>query len=154
VADETAARRSDAGSGLDAVERRLLAEMPLHAITSVHGEAGLRERLLIEIAGFPAPDQDRVRDALALASRLHAGDRRQREPYINHLLRVAIRVLSHYRARDPDVARASGGARCAGYYSAGAPPGVTAPTPIQTGPVCPQAPNGYGITLDAVWPGG
>ena len=28
--------------------------MPLHAITSVHGEVGLRERLLIEIAQFPA----------------------------------------------------------------------------------------------------
>jgi hypothetical protein len=28
--------------------------MPLHAITSVHGEAGLRKRLAIEIAGFPA----------------------------------------------------------------------------------------------------
>ena len=32
---------------LDAAERRLLARMPLHAITSVHGEAGLRERLLL-----------------------------------------------------------------------------------------------------------
>ena len=30
-----------------AAERRLLAVMPLHAITSVHGEAGLRERLLV-----------------------------------------------------------------------------------------------------------
>ena len=49
------------------------------------------------------PDQDRVRDALALASRLHAGDRRQREPYVSHLLRVTIRILSHYRTRDPDV---------------------------------------------------
>jgi hypothetical protein len=107
VADEIAEWLSDAGSRLDPAERRLLAEMPLHAITSVHGEAGLRERLLIEIADFPAPDQDRVRDALALASRLHAGDRRQREPYVNHLLRVAIRILNHYRARDPDVACAA-----------------------------------------------
>ena len=31
------------------------AGMPLHAITSVHSEAGLRERLLMEIAGFPLP---------------------------------------------------------------------------------------------------
>ena len=54
--------------------------MPLHAITSVHGEAGLRERLLMEIAQFPAADRGRVQDALALASRLHAADRRQREP--------------------------------------------------------------------------
>ena len=39
--------------------------MPLHAITSVHGEAGLQERLATEIAGFPAADRDRARDALA-----------------------------------------------------------------------------------------
>ncbi len=77
---------SDAGIRLDAAERRLLVGMPLHAITSVHGEAGLRERLLMEIEQFPAAGCGRALDALALASQLHAGDRRQREPYINHLL--------------------------------------------------------------------
>jgi hypothetical protein len=92
---------------LDAAERRLLAQMPLHAITSVHGEAGLRERLLMEIAQFPAADRARAGEALALASRLHARDRRQREPYSNHLLRVTIRILSHYRVSDPDVACAA-----------------------------------------------
>jgi (p)ppGpp synthase/HD superfamily hydrolase len=92
---------------LGVAERRLLAEMPLYAITSVHGERGLRERLAIEIAGFPGADRDRVRQALALASRLHAGDRRQREPYLNHVLRVAIRIISHYRAADPDLACAA-----------------------------------------------
>jgi HD domain len=104
VADETANLMSDSGPGLDPAERRLLAGMPLHAITSVHGEAGLRERLLIEIAEFPAADQDRVRDALALASWLHTADRRQREPYVNHLLRVTIRILARYGVTDPDVA--------------------------------------------------
>jgi HD domain len=84
-------------------EQRLLAEMPLHAITSVHGEAGLRERLAIEIAGLPGADRDRIERALALASRLHAADRRQREPYVNHLLRAAIRIISHYRVSDADV---------------------------------------------------
>ena len=92
---------------LGPAERRLLAGMPLHAITSVHGEAGLRERLLMEIAQFPAADRGRAQDALALASRLHAADRRQREPYANHLLRVTIRILSHYRVTDPDVACAA-----------------------------------------------
>jgi (p)ppGpp synthase/HD superfamily hydrolase len=107
VAEETAKLMSDAGMGLDPAERRLLAGMPLHAITSVHGEAGLRERLLMEIAGFPAAELGRARDALTLASRLHAGDLRQREPYANHLLRVTIRILSHYRVADPDVACAA-----------------------------------------------
>ena len=31
----------------------------------------------------------------------------QREPYANHLLRVTIRILSHYRVSDPDVACAA-----------------------------------------------
>ena len=73
----------DAGAGQAGPgERRLLAGMPLHAITSVHGEAGLRERLLIEIDQFPAAERGQAQDALALASQLHAGDRRQREPYL------------------------------------------------------------------------
>jgi (p)ppGpp synthase/HD superfamily hydrolase len=92
---------------LDAAERRLLARMPLHAITSVHGEAGLRERLLHELSRFPAADRARAGDALALASRLHARDRRQREPYCSHLLRVTVRILSHYRVTDPDLACAA-----------------------------------------------
>ncbi len=95
------------GVRLDPAEQRLLAGMPLHAITSVHGEAGLRERLAIEIAQFPAADRDRATDALAVTSRLHAADRRQRDPYANHLLRVAIRILSHYQVADPDVACAA-----------------------------------------------
>jgi hypothetical protein len=35
---------SNAGVELGPAEQRLLPEMPLHAITSVHGEPGLRER--------------------------------------------------------------------------------------------------------------
>jgi HD domain len=84
-------------------ERRLLAAAPLHAITALHGEAGLRERFALEIAGFPGADRQRLERALDLAARLHAADRRQREPYVNHLLRVAIRIISHYQVRDADV---------------------------------------------------
>ena len=88
---------------MDTGRRRLLAAMPLHAITATYGEAGLRERFAAEIAAFGEPDRRRLDDALALATRLHAGDRRQSEPYVNHLLRVAIRIMSHYGVRDPDV---------------------------------------------------
>src|ERR1700748_1416798 len=83
--------------------RRLLATMPLHAITATYGEDGLRERFAAEIAGVAGPERERLGEALDLASRLHAGDRRQSEPYINHPLRVAIRILSHYGIRDPAV---------------------------------------------------
>jgi hypothetical protein len=107
MTEQTANPAPGAGTRLSPAERRLLAAMPLHAITSVHGEAGLRERLGMEIAAFRAADRGRVMDALALASRLHAADRRQREPYVNHLLRVTIRIISRYRVADPDVACAA-----------------------------------------------
>jgi len=77
--------------------------MPLHAITSTYGEQGLRERFAAEAAAFGEQDQRRLNRALELAARLHADDRREREPYVNHLLRVAIRIMSHYGVRDTDV---------------------------------------------------
>jgi hypothetical protein len=83
--------------------RRLVATMPLHAITSTYGEAGLRDRFAVEIASWPDADRRRMERALDLAGRLHAADRRDREPYVNHLLRVAIRIMSHYGVRDADV---------------------------------------------------
>ena len=90
MAEETAGLISGPDPDLDAAERRLLAQMPLHAITSVHGQAGLRERLLMEFERFGAADRGRARDALALACRLHAADRRQREPYANHYADLGI----------------------------------------------------------------
>jgi hypothetical protein len=73
---------SGTAASLSAAERRLLATMPLHAITSVHGEAGLRERLLLEVAGFPPADHARAEDALALASRLHCDKREQYRAHV------------------------------------------------------------------------
>jgi hypothetical protein len=87
--------------------RRLVGTMPLHAITSTYGEAGLRDRFAAEIASQPDADRRRMERALELAARLHAGDRRDQEPYVNHLLRVAVRIMSHYGVRDADVACAA-----------------------------------------------
>lgn len=77
--------------------------MPLHAITEVYGEAGLRDRFALEVAELPPEHRERLEEALALASELHAEDRRVREPYLNHLLRVAIRIMRYYGITDPDV---------------------------------------------------
>jgi hypothetical protein len=88
---------------MGAGERRLLAATPLHAITALHGEAGLRERFAMEIASFPDANRQRLERALDLAATLHAADRRQREPYVNHLLRVATRIITHYKVQDADV---------------------------------------------------
>ena len=88
---------------MDSEQQRLLTAMPLHAITSTYGEAGLRDRFAAEMASWPEADRLRLDRALDLAARLHAADHREREPYLNHLLRVAIRIMSHYGVRDPDV---------------------------------------------------
>lgn len=80
---------------------------PLHAITEVHGEAGLRTRFGLEIAQLDQAERPRVIRALELAAKVHANDRRVREPYVNHVLRVAIRILCYYRVRDGDVIAAA-----------------------------------------------
>jgi (p)ppGpp synthase/HD superfamily hydrolase len=80
-----------------------LATMPMHAITEIYGEAGLRERFRLETQRFDEPSRLRLTEALALASDLHRDDHRVREPYLNHLLRVAIRIMHHYEVDDVDV---------------------------------------------------
>ncbi|WP_344133471.1 HD domain-containing protein [Luedemannella flava] len=88
---------------MEGVSPRYLMTMPLHAVTEIHGEAGLRERFLLEIADLPEPDRSALIDALDLAAELHRDDRRTREPYLNHLLRTAIRIRRYYAIDDADV---------------------------------------------------
>jgi hypothetical protein len=96
--------RADSTHSIPDAERRILNLMPLHAITVLYGEQGLRARLAIETARFDdAHSRQKVGEALQLAARLHAADQRQREPYLNHLLRVALRIICHYDVRDTDV---------------------------------------------------
>ncbi len=84
--------------------RQLLSVMPLHAITTMHGEQGLRERFALETGRLTDPAaRYQVRETVQLAERLHVCDRRQREPYLNHLLRVALRIMVHYGVWEPDV---------------------------------------------------
>jgi (p)ppGpp synthase/HD superfamily hydrolase len=86
---------------------RMLLTMPLHAITEVYGEPGLRDRFALELETFPDGERAQLERALELAAELHAGDRRVREPYLNHLLRVAIRIIRYYDIRDVDVLTAA-----------------------------------------------
>lgn len=80
-----------------------LATMPMHAITEIHGEPGLLARFRLEVEAFDEAARARLTEALDLAADLHRDDRRVREPYLNHLLRVAIRLMHHYQVRDVDV---------------------------------------------------
>ena len=83
------------------VERRIVEVMPLHAITALYGERGLRERFAAETARFgDVAGRRKAKRALQLAGRLHALDHRQCEPHVNHLLRVALRIMCHYGVRD------------------------------------------------------
>lgn len=86
----------------------IVATMPLHAITTLYGEAGLRQRLALEAARLTGPGQrSAVADALDLAAKLHQADTRQREPYLNHPLRVALRIICHYEVLNAEVACAA-----------------------------------------------
>ena len=114
--DRRLAQAGPAGSGpepaggqpLDDLDRQQVLVMPLHAITYDYGEEGLRARFAAEIARLPGPaGRQQATQALELAGRLHAGDRRQREPYVNHLLRVALRINCHYGVDDPDIITAA-----------------------------------------------
>ena len=97
----TASPDADAGH---VIERRIVEHMPLHAITALYGERGLRERFATETArlGDPA-GRRKIKQALQLAGRLHSLDHRQREPFVNHVLRVALRIIVHYDVHDADV---------------------------------------------------
>src|SRR3954454_20898181 len=74
--------------------------MPLHAVTEVYDEPGVRRRLAVELDALPEVDRAAVAAAAGWAVRLHAGQRRTREPYVNHTLRVTLRMLCHYRLTD------------------------------------------------------
>jgi hypothetical protein len=94
---------TDTGEG-HTVERRIVDVMPLHAITALYGERGLRERFATETTRLGTPgDRRKVKQALQLAGRLHSLDHRQREPYVNHALRVALRIICHYDVCDADI---------------------------------------------------
>jgi (p)ppGpp synthase/HD superfamily hydrolase len=88
---------------MDSFPPQLVMSMPLHAITEMYGETGLRQRFALEIRRFERPDRDRLERALGLAAELHRLDRRSREPYLNHVLRTTIRVLTYYDVTDVDV---------------------------------------------------
>jgi hypothetical protein len=82
---------------------QVLLSMPLHAISEIYGEDGLRTRFGLEVARRPGLDRPKVERALELATELHREDRRSREPYLNHLLRSTIRVMCYYDVDDTDV---------------------------------------------------
>jgi (p)ppGpp synthase/HD superfamily hydrolase len=71
------------------------------------GEERLRSLFAAEIAALPSGGRRTLERALALATEVHLGQRRAREPYLNHVLRVAIRIIREYRIADTEVLAAA-----------------------------------------------
>jgi hypothetical protein len=98
----------DRAGVLPSAALQIVGTMPLHAITALYGEAGLRARLAMEAGRLTGAGQSsNVADALELATRLHQADMRQSEPYVNHVIRVALRIICHYGVLDAEVACAA-----------------------------------------------
>lgn len=73
-----------------------IADLDLYKITQNAGLVGLKNCLSIE-AGmrFDQAEQQQLQDAYEWASFFHSDDMRGHEPYMNHLLRVAIWVMRY-----------------------------------------------------------
>jgi hypothetical protein len=67
VAPHDTAKPAIVEARLGTAEGRLLATMPLHAITAIHGEDGLRARLLIEVGRGAPPYRSRPGADVAVA---------------------------------------------------------------------------------------
>lgn len=94
--------------GMNGITARQLLTMKIHVVDSNWSTEGLRAMLAAVLASFDAADQDTILRAERLASRLHARDLRTGgRPYVNHLLRVAIRVAHYYHVRDVDALTAA-----------------------------------------------
>lgn len=77
--------------------------VPLHVV-SAHGPEALLRRLRLEIDQFDPGERERIRRAARLAERLHAHDRRlSGEPYLHHVLRVPLRLITRWRVQDADL---------------------------------------------------
>lgn len=94
--------------GMQGISARQLLTMKIHVVDSNWSSEGLRAMLASVIANFEDEEREAIVRAERIASRLHADDTRSGgRPYVNHLLRVAIRIAHYYHVRDVDVLTAA-----------------------------------------------
>jgi (p)ppGpp synthase/HD superfamily hydrolase len=94
--------------GINGVTDRQLLAMKIGVVDSNWSSDGLRAMLAATLTDFDPDVRATVLRAERLASRLHAADIRSGgRPYVNHLLRVAIRVAHYYHVRDVDALSAA-----------------------------------------------
>jgi (p)ppGpp synthase/HD superfamily hydrolase len=94
----------EGSNGVDGISDRQLLTMKIGVVDSNWSSDGLRAMLAATLTGFDPEARANVLRAERLASRLHADDTRSGgSPYVNHLLRVTIRIAHYYHVRDVDV---------------------------------------------------
>lgn len=83
--------------------------MPLEQVSIEYGGEGLLFRLQQALArlALEEHEQEFVQQSIDLALDLHRDDMRTYEPYYNHLLRVALRLIEDLEVRDPTVISAA-----------------------------------------------
>lgn len=90
--------------GINGITERRLLTMKIHVVDTNWSSDGLRAMLAAVTASLDEGERAAIRRAERIASRLHAADMRTGgRPYVNHLLRVAIRIAHYYHVRDIDV---------------------------------------------------
>jgi (p)ppGpp synthase/HD superfamily hydrolase len=95
---------SHAVDAMEGISNRRLLEMKIHQVDTNWGTQGLHRMLAAVIRNFDEADQATIMRAERIAARLHARDLRTgNRPYVNHLLRVTIRIAHYYHVRDVDV---------------------------------------------------
>ncbi|HEY4963756.1 MAG TPA: HD domain-containing protein [Candidatus Saccharimonadales bacterium] len=87
----------------DSGQKPWFAELSLHTLTEEYQTEGLVQRFNYEISRFAPEERAMVYQAFVVASILHFEDSRVVEPYINHPLRVALRLMTHYEVDDAEV---------------------------------------------------
>lgn len=76
--------------------------LPLDQVSIEYGPEGLQFRLERALAGIALTENERrfLEESTQLALDLHGNDKRTYEPYCNHLLRVALRLIEDFKIED------------------------------------------------------
>jgi HD domain len=85
------------------LEQLRLLTMPLSGVTSRYGVDGLLKRYIAQTKDLEPNTTDTCNRAIVLAHSLFKEDTYKGEPYLTHLLRVALRLHRDFDVTDPDL---------------------------------------------------
>lgn len=85
------------------IEQLKLLAMPLSGVTSRYGVDGLLKRYIAQTKDLDKTGLEACNQAIAIASELFVEDTYKNEPYLTHLLRVALRLHRDFGITDTDI---------------------------------------------------